>query len=575
MADDRWVVDNAVSRRWPLYTRGNVGEVFPEAISPLGWTMAGLEAEKGWRDCYRRLGILRPKDLADEGDFCILGVFNGYCYLNASLLRILAVRAPGATVEQMDAVFFGEGAVPPYVPAKGDKNWLCSLKILLNVLRMMSTKDIPEVPEAKRIADELVAGQPAMDAPDDELLAYIDLFCERFRRLFDCHITVSFSTNTIGGMLTQLCEDAGEPGLQVEVTAGSSKDQLASVLPSHEMWALGRIAAESEALNTAFEAGIAGLPARLEALPEAGEFNTGFAHFLSRFGFRGPNEWEMRSPTWNTHPEIALAAIDAMRRAGAERAPAAVAQQSRERAVAARARLKQLLPAKKHKRLDKVIGATVMFQMGREATKAENIRAANAAREVFFELARRAAERGGAAEPAAAAMLTKAEFRDYLKDPAAYLDVIAARLPIFERLAAAAPPFIVDGKVPAPDSLPLRAQLAQAAAAGAGQEMRGIGGSPGTATGRARVVLDPADPRGLEAGEILVAPITDPAWTPLFVPAAAVVVEVGAIMSHAVIVARELGIPCACSVAGATTAIADGALIEVDGSNGTVRLLDD
>jgi alkanesulfonate monooxygenase SsuD/methylene tetrahydromethanopterin reductase-like flavin-dependent oxidoreductase (luciferase family) len=69
-------------------------------------------------------------------------------------------------------------------------------------------------------------------------------------------------------------------------------------------------------------------------------------------------------------------------------------------------------------------------------------------------------------------------------------------------------------------------------------------------------VLDPADPSALEPGDVLIAPITDPAWTPLFVPAAAVVVDVGAQVSHAVIVSRELGIPCVVSVTGATRRIA-------------------
>jgi pyruvate,water dikinase len=67
--------------------------------------------------------------------------------------------------------------------------------------------------------------------------------------------------------------------------------------------------------------------------------------------------------------------------------------------------------------------------------------------------------------------------------------------------------------------------------------------------------------------------LTDPAWTPLFLPAAAVVVNVGALMSHAIIVSRELGIPCAVSVEGATERIADGDMIEVDGAAGTVTIL--
>ena len=69
--------------------------------------------------------------------------------------------------------------------------------------------------------------------------------------------------------------------------------------------------------------------------------------------------------------------------------------------------------------------------------------------------------------------------------------------------------------------------------------------------------------------------ITDPSWTPLFLAAEAVIVDVGAVMSHAVIVSRQLGIPCVVSVVGATTSIPDGALVEVDGNAGVVRLLDD
>jgi pyruvate,water dikinase len=91
-------------------------------------------------------------------------------------------------------------------------------------------------------------------------------------------------------------------------------------------------------------------------------------------------------------------------------------------------------------------------------------------------------------------------------------------------------------------------------------------------TGTARVILDPSDPMALEPGDILVAPFTDPAWTPLFVPAAGVVVNVGAMGSHAMIVSRELGIPCVVSVEDASEIIPDGAMITVDGNGGTVTI---
>ncbi len=85
--------------------------------------------------------------------------------------------------------------------------------------------------------------------------------------------------------------------------------------------------------------------------------------------------------------------------------------------------------------------------------------------------------------------------------------------------------------------------------------------------------MDPSDPGDLGPGDVLVAPLTDPSWTPLFVPVEAVVVDVGGQMSHAVIVSRELGLPCIVAVTGATRSIPDGALVEVDGAAGTVTVV--
>jgi pyruvate,water dikinase len=76
----------------------------------------------------------------------------------------------------------------------------------------------------------------------------------------------------------------------------------------------------------------------------------------------------------------------------------------------------------------------------------------------------------------------------------------------------------------------------------------------------------------LKKGEILVAPITNPAWTPLFAVASAVITEVGGILSHGAIVAREYGIPAVMSVPGATKLLRDGQRITVDGNKGWVYL---
>ena len=101
----------------------------------------------------------------------------------------------------------------------------------------------------------------------------------------------------------------------------------------------------------------------------------------------------------------------------------------------------------------------------------------------------------------------------------------------------------------------------------------GTAASNGVVEGIARVVRDP-DRETLHAGEILVAPFTDPGWTPLFVHASGVVTEVGGLMTHGAVVAREYGIPAVVSVEGATERIHSGQRIRVDGTRGFVELLE-
>jgi len=99
--------------------------------------------------------------------------------------------------------------------------------------------------------------------------------------------------------------------------------------------------------------------------------------------------------------------------------------------------------------------------------------------------------------------------------------------------------------------------------------LQGTPASSGRVTARVRVILDPYNAR-LEPGEILVAPSTGPGWTPLFLKAAGLVMEVGGAMAHGAIVAREYGIPAVVGVTGATERIATGSRVTLDGTAGTV-----
>ena len=98
--------------------------------------------------------------------------------------------------------------------------------------------------------------------------------------------------------------------------------------------------------------------------------------------------------------------------------------------------------------------------------------------------------------------------------------------------------------------------------------------SPGSATGKVRVVFNPTG-AGLLPGEILVCPGTDPSWTPLFLTASGLVMEVGGMMTHGAVVAREYGIPAIVGVDQATTRLQTGQLIRIDGSSGQIQILDE
>ena len=98
----------------------------------------------------------------------------------------------------------------------------------------------------------------------------------------------------------------------------------------------------------------------------------------------------------------------------------------------------------------------------------------------------------------------------------------------------------------------------------------GIGVAAGRASGRARLIRHPGENTRLQAGDVLVAPSTDPGWTPLFLRANALVMEVGGYLSHGAIVAREYGIPAVVNVPGVMKALKDGEHLTVDGDEGKV-----
>jgi pyruvate, water dikinase len=168
--------------------------------------------------------------------------------------------------------------------------------------------------------------------------------------------------------------------------------------------------------------------------------------------------------------------------------------------------------------------------------------------------------------------------------PCHWPELVKRRKSIHEALRRWVPPVAVGATPEALDDpvtimlfgvTPERVQGWLASAGGPGPTtLSGIPASPGVAEGRARVVADPRQLAQVEDGEILVAASTSPSWTPVFGRVSAVVVDIGGIMSHAAIVAREYGLPTVVGTGSATKTIQTGDRIRVDGHAGVVTVLD-
>lgn len=578
---DKWLVETALSQKYSFYTRANIGEVFPDPVSPLSfeWFEHGGtvgSAEHGFRDAYYRIGVMTPEELPPD-DAVFLGVAGGYGYLNASALRLLGHRAPGMTAQDIDDSFFGDApGVPEFdVNAYPDRPELTE-KIGETFGWVLTTPNLPAVLEMEERVNRMRTERPDLSAMSDrELVDHgYSIMDGNFREYFGEHIFITFLATLPIGIITAVTAAVGNPTGALRLVAGLG--DVESAAPSMSMWELGRTVAAAPELGAIFDQGVSGLYNRLVADDGAAStgFLTDFAEFSRLYGCRGPNEWEARSPTWETEPDLALAAIDRMRLSPDSSAPAglnAEAAAERETLGAEIAEMVAGDPETQGQFLAALHSATV-FMPGRERTKTNAIKLVHEFRVALQEFGRRCVAAGTFPQVNSYGLLTRDEIFQVLDDPTGWHDELATREALMQDVSELQEPFLFVGDPGAMADYPRRDALV-IDLVDTGEVMQGMPGCPGTYRGTARVVLDSFDPTALEPGDILVAPITDPSWTPLFVPAGGVVVDVGAALSHAIIVCRELGIPCVVSATDATKRIPDGATIEVDGNTGVVTII--
>ncbi|MFT7221647.1 MAG: phosphoenolpyruvate synthase/pyruvate phosphate dikinase [Candidatus Azotimanducaceae bacterium] len=309
---------------------------------------------------------------------------------------------------------------------------------------------------------------------------------------------------------------------------------------------------------------------QLNETPEAGNFLEAFDRFLAMHGHRALKEFELSSVRWEEDPAPVFGMIrnylslenDALARHSDVTSQRQATEEQMTLAIAPLWLEKRLGIRKKVLRT--LIDQTRYYMKLRENSRFYHIMGFYALRKKILNVERDLLAANKLKCPDDIFFLKWSEVDRLMADKADWSDVedtIRNRRLSHIRHSKIAPLKTVGFDITDPDS------------ASASDQLTGQPASPGRVEGIARIIMDPATDNEIAPGEILVAPYTDPAWTPLFLTAKAAVVEVGSYLSHAGTIAREYGMPCVVDVAHCTSALRDGDLIRVDGSAGTVEKL--
>ncbi len=577
---EKWFTDHPPSERWPHYTRANAGEVLPTPASPFGQSY-GFDncIMKGWQLGSTKTGFYELDEYRDSPpEMC--GFFGGYFYINLSCIRMQAVRNPAITVEQLDLAIFGDQPdSPKYEPHPEDEKPHLQDLADAHMQFVLTASEWPELNEERKLADKERKERPNLGSlSDEELIKRLRDLQPLIENLSRNQMVSAGSSGIAPGMLAAVGEAIGDPSIPVRLL--SSLGEIDSAAPSFAIWDMSRLVRGSQIISEIFDSHSDSLLDELKKSDseEVARFLEAFNEFVYEYGSRGANEWELSSETWETDPSIALKAIDQVRSQNDDRSPVIASERlGRERENLIEEVRKKLNEMDNDELTGTFEGAITAANMMifRERSKTTLVKPLHESRMTIRELGRRYAESGILDSAEQIFMLLDEELETFIENPGSFTKSLAKRHEDWKALWDLEPPFFIrDGVVPGLSQWDRKSLEEKASALTVGDVLTGVPGSPGTTQGKARIVLDPSNPPDLSPGDIMVAPITDPAWTPLFLAVEAVIVNVGAQISHAVIVSRELGIPCVVSVNEATTLIPDGSTLEIDGTSGEVKILE-
>lgn len=564
--------DSTIDERYNDYTTGNTDEVLPGITRPLP---ADLIREWNYQWLVVGTRELQIEDLVpipDKPGPTMLPVVGGQFCVNISIVNALTSSfETGGSADYLKQFFEVDEEVTAEVAQDTSRAEAVQERLMARFVRSRELVDADAERAKAHYTATLARDWTAVD--DAGLIAALDETTDHIGDIFFTHYWCSsgggLQTTLLDGLLSEHVPDH-PAGWMTGLTSGLT--DVESARPSKAIWDLSRLVVARPALAEEF-AGISAdsLTARLASPPDDdwAAFARDYDAFIADLGFRGQRETDPSCTTWNESPQFVLSSLQADLALGDEHSPYLREERSAAARVALEAEVEAALPEDQRAEFRRLLDLVQAMNGKRETTKASWTRLCRTYRQPILEAGRRLVERGDIDDVEDVWFLRLVELPEALDgglSAAELQDAIVERRHEYEVLHHYELPIIFQR--------PVEATPRETADAGGETSFEGIGVSPGQARGRARVVLsaDGASEATILPGEILVAPVTDAPWTPLFLPAAGVVVETGGLLSHAATVAREYGIPAVTGIRGATDFIATGTMLSIDGSTGTVTI---
>lgn len=565
--------------REALWSRMDIGEIFTGRMTPLGLSFARHYQYQVHRDCGTSIGL---RDLGDPDEY--MGYLQGHVYLNVAYTAYLMSQSPPGFDQQPFVQRFSSESVDVsrYQNPYGQRHthphhnrWRTSA--------FWAWSTAKELLGARRRAQQMVASRHAeydraqaitLEALDlDGLHQELDHALGYFKAMHIGYLPFYINAFGLYGLLEALCQTwLPDEGLHLQNRLKGDMSNLRTVQTARDLWAL----TQSLERHPQVRQMVMALPAHRLAAALGGSdkgrafLQQEFAAFMRENGVRARQEMELSHPRWVDDPTYVFQMIKTFLVQGYEVENRLLGRASAEAGQTDTGALLRPLGWGRRLLMRRVIALYCGCSRLREDARMAMITSIWLVRRVLVAVARRLVAEGVLRDVAELSWLDFQDLRAYLQGQASAQDLFprqtieASRRLHQSWLADDEPPLTFIGHAPLAPSLPTAG----------GATLTGLGTSRGRVKARARVIHDLASQAGeLQRDEVIVARFTDASWTPLFALAAGVVTDIGSMLSHSSIVAREFRIPSVVNTHTATRRIRTGDWVLIDGESGEVQIL--